>query len=335
MKDYGISYMPELEQILLEPKEPIINNKLDENKINELIDKKLQGLQGIKGEKGETGETPSDEKLITLINESLRSFDFQVSSIQIVSNAPTYQSTAKVGEARLVLGERKQLFVCIKAEDTLSNWVDVLGDGSGDIISKHKVLISFDTTTETNAQYGGCMSDLRFAFENEFASAIEWTRALNECEFLLQKDGNGLSANNANEVSALSYPQANQIKARLSTEGIYADVNSHAIGQVLKLYDGDYTSCCLWAASGTRAVNVELESEKMPNQIFIRGHGYYGGVSISNLRVRKTSFIGDVELESEDYDISTLENSFGNKGFLFGVQKRNERSTKTTKKGKK
>ncbi|VEG60787.1 Uncharacterised protein [Campylobacter jejuni subsp. doylei] len=62
MKDYGISYMPELEQILLEPKEPIINNKLDENKINELIDKKLQGLQGIKGEKGETGETPSDEK---------------------------------------------------------------------------------------------------------------------------------------------------------------------------------------------------------------------------------------------------------------------------------
>ncbi|VEG60785.1 Uncharacterised protein [Campylobacter jejuni subsp. doylei] len=81
----------------------------------------------------------------------LRSSDLQVSSIQIVSNAPTYQSTAKVGEARLVLGERKQLFVCIKAEDTLSNWVDVLGDGSGDIISKHKVLISFDTTTETNA----------------------------------------------------------------------------------------------------------------------------------------------------------------------------------------
>ncbi|VEG62162.1 Uncharacterised protein [Campylobacter jejuni subsp. doylei] len=56
-------------------------------------------------------------------------------------------------------------------------------------------------------------------------------KGINECEFLLQKDGNGLSTNNANEVSALSYPQANQIKARLSTQGIYADVNSHAIGR--------------------------------------------------------------------------------------------------------
>ncbi|VEG62164.1 Uncharacterised protein [Campylobacter jejuni subsp. doylei] len=51
MKDYGISYMPELEQILLEPKEPIINNKLDENKINELMIKNYKDFQGIKGEK--------------------------------------------------------------------------------------------------------------------------------------------------------------------------------------------------------------------------------------------------------------------------------------------
>ncbi|EHZ1727919.1 hypothetical protein K5J99_001967, partial [Campylobacter coli] len=41
MKDYGISYIPNANQSSKEPSEPIVSDKLNAQKVNELIDKKL------------------------------------------------------------------------------------------------------------------------------------------------------------------------------------------------------------------------------------------------------------------------------------------------------
>ncbi|EJH9379448.1 hypothetical protein NF807_001520 [Campylobacter jejuni] len=56
MKDYGISFIPDINQGSKEPNDPITSNKLDEKRVNELIDQRLEGLEGIKGEKGDKGD---------------------------------------------------------------------------------------------------------------------------------------------------------------------------------------------------------------------------------------------------------------------------------------
>ncbi|MBZ7942017.1 hypothetical protein [Campylobacter molothri] len=56
MKDYGISYIPNANQSSKEPSEPIVSDKLNEKRVNELIDRKLEGIKGIKGEKGDKGD---------------------------------------------------------------------------------------------------------------------------------------------------------------------------------------------------------------------------------------------------------------------------------------
>lgn len=56
MKDYGISFIPEKGENQIPPNNPITSEKLDEKKVNELIDEKLKGLKGIKGDKGDKGE---------------------------------------------------------------------------------------------------------------------------------------------------------------------------------------------------------------------------------------------------------------------------------------
>ncbi|WP_038814854.1 hypothetical protein [Campylobacter jejuni] len=56
MKDYGISFIPDINQGLIKPNDPITSDKLDEKRVNELIDQRLEGLEGIKGEKGDKGD---------------------------------------------------------------------------------------------------------------------------------------------------------------------------------------------------------------------------------------------------------------------------------------
>ncbi|HDZ5055538.1 TPA: hypothetical protein RTH32_001467 [Campylobacter jejuni] len=60
MKDYGISYVPDNNQGLVEPNDPITSEKMDEKRVNELIDKKLEGVKGIKGDKGDKGDKGED-----------------------------------------------------------------------------------------------------------------------------------------------------------------------------------------------------------------------------------------------------------------------------------
>lgn len=45
MKDYGISFIPDINQGSKEPSEPIVSDKLNAQKVNELIDKKLKLLK--------------------------------------------------------------------------------------------------------------------------------------------------------------------------------------------------------------------------------------------------------------------------------------------------
>lgn len=60
MKDYGISFIPEKGENQIPPNNPITSEKLDEKKVNELIDEKLKDLKGIKGDKGDKGDKGED-----------------------------------------------------------------------------------------------------------------------------------------------------------------------------------------------------------------------------------------------------------------------------------
>ncbi|EFU0461214.1 hypothetical protein H6N99_001899, partial [Campylobacter jejuni] len=160
MKDYGISYIPNANQSSKEPSEPIVSDKLSIQKVNELIDKKLNLFKE---------DMVSKEELKSLIQEILKDEGFQNTNIKISKTPPTYKTEAEVGEIWAVLESKKQLFICISKDEKFTNWVDLLGDGSNDIIPKEKIIITFDNTT-TGGQYGGCMSDLRLGFENGFAT---------------------------------------------------------------------------------------------------------------------------------------------------------------------
>ncbi|ELL0365863.1 hypothetical protein Q6T00_001598 [Campylobacter jejuni] len=89
MKDYGISFIPDINQGLVEPNDPITGDKLDE-RINGLIDKKLKGVKGIKGEKGDKGDkgedANSDLKELQIINGKKLKVEFK--TIQASSAFP-------------------------------------------------------------------------------------------------------------------------------------------------------------------------------------------------------------------------------------------------------
>ncbi|EAJ6180027.1 hypothetical protein APK69_08810, partial [Campylobacter jejuni] len=63
MKDYGISFIPDINQGLIEPSEPIVSDKLNTQKVNELIDKKLKLFKE---------ELVNKEELKSLIEEILQ-----------------------------------------------------------------------------------------------------------------------------------------------------------------------------------------------------------------------------------------------------------------------
>lgn len=85
--------------------------------------------------------------------------------------------------------------------------------------------------------------------------------------------------------------------------------------------------CCLWSSSGSREVSIELENTQMPNQLFVRGNGYYGQTEISNVKAKKSIFVGEKEVESEDFNVNKLEadsNTYGDYAFLFEISKQDQ-----------
>ncbi|HHS6757477.1 TPA: hypothetical protein ACTOAE_001958, partial [Campylobacter jejuni] len=63
MKDYGISFIPDINQGSIKPNEPIVSDKLNAQKVNELIDKKLKLFKE---------ELVNKEELKSLIEEILQ-----------------------------------------------------------------------------------------------------------------------------------------------------------------------------------------------------------------------------------------------------------------------
>ncbi|HIC9225492.1 TPA: hypothetical protein ACW32H_001942, partial [Campylobacter jejuni] len=63
MKDYGISFIPDINQGSKESSEPIVSDKLNAQKVNELIDKKLKLFKE---------ELVNKEELKSLIQEILK-----------------------------------------------------------------------------------------------------------------------------------------------------------------------------------------------------------------------------------------------------------------------
>lgn len=79
MKDYGISFIPDINQGSKELSEPIVSDKLNAQKVNELIDKKLKLFKE---------ELVNKEELKSLIQEILKDEGFQNTNIKI-SKTPT------------------------------------------------------------------------------------------------------------------------------------------------------------------------------------------------------------------------------------------------------
>lgn len=96
---------------------------------------------------------------------------------------------------------------------------------------------------------------------------------------------------------------------------------------MFKKYNGGSDECCLWSSSGSREVSIELENTPMPNKLFARGNGYYGQTEITNVRVKKSIFIGEQEIQSEDFNVEKLEASsdtYGDYAFLFEISKQDQ-----------
>lgn len=328
--NYDISYIPTKKEENSKPSNPIISDKLDINKVNELIDEKLNTFKE---------ELVDKEELKKFIETFLQNQDFQ-NKIKVSTTPPTYNSEAKIGELWAVLANKKQLFVCTFKDDNFTSWINLLGDGSDDIIPEEKIIITFDNTT-TTGQYGGCMSDLRLGFDNGFATPNKVQDEYENAKFTITKDGNGLKKS---DFILDSNPIAgeNQILGIIKTSGIYPE-SYHKIAHVFKKYNGSADECCLWHVAGTREVIIELQSSQMPNKLFARGNGYYGQTQITNVRAKKVIFIGGEEIQSQDFNVEKLEtntDTYGEYGFLFEISEQNEeqleqRKTKKTRTQKK
>ncbi|EOB3878006.1 hypothetical protein ACIJBG_001949, partial [Campylobacter jejuni] len=114
---YGISFIPDINQGSKEPSEPIVSDKLNAQKVNELIDKKLKLFKE---------ELVNKEELKSLIEEILQDQNFQNTNIKISKTPPNYNTQAKVGEIWAVVESKKQLFICIANDNDFTSWVDLL-----------------------------------------------------------------------------------------------------------------------------------------------------------------------------------------------------------------
>ncbi|EFM3005813.1 hypothetical protein HHI79_001694, partial [Campylobacter jejuni] len=211
----------------------------------------------------------------------------------------------------------KQLWLCVASDDKYTSWINLLGNEN--ITAQELIIISFDTNLNSG-QYGGCLSDLRFGFENSLASTTQIIKGLNEGSFLITKDGMGLKSKNYTEVSVLSKPSKNQIEGNIKTSGIYNDPAWHNITNALKKYDGNANECCLWVSNIKNSVSIELFTNEIPMSLFYRQAGYYGNVNLSNIKMQKAlrvqneiiverSFIGI----KKEIDKTT----YGDNAFLF------------------
>ncbi|HAA2142610.1 TPA_asm: hypothetical protein GD993_02825 [Campylobacter jejuni] len=265
-------------------------------------------------------QTPTKEEIKPIIEETLEDMKLNlgINGIKVSNSIPTPKTKANVNDLIITYNENvKQLWLCVASDDKYTSWINLLGNEN--ITAQELIIISFDTNLNSG-QYGGCLSDLRFGFENSLASTTQIIKGLNEGSFLITKDGMGLKSKNYTEVSVLSKPSKNQIEGNIKTSGIYNDPAWHNITNALKKYDGNANECCLWASNIKNSVSIELFTNEIPMSLFYRQAGYYGNVNLSNIKMQKAlrvqneiiverSFIGI----KKEIDKTT----YGDNAFLF------------------
>ncbi|EIW2190603.1 hypothetical protein MBW64_001693, partial [Campylobacter jejuni] len=265
-------------------------------------------------------QTPTKEEIKPIIEEMLEDMKLNlgINGIKVSNSIPTPKTKANVNDLIITYNENvKQLWLCVASDDKYTSWINLLGNEN--ITAQELIIISFDTNLNSG-QYGGCLSDLRFGFENSLASTTQIIKGLNEGSFLITKDGMGLKSKNYTEVSVLSKPSKNQIEGNIKTSGIYNDPAWHNITNALKKYDGNANECCLWASNIKNSVSIELFTNEIPMSLFYRQAGYYGNVNLSNIKMQKAlrvqneiiverSFIGI----KKEIDKTT----YGDNAFLF------------------
>lgn len=324
-----------------------INANIDEESLKENILKIVsENKESLKGDKGENGKSayelwieikenegksedefleslkakaPTKEEIKPIVEEVIKNMDLNsgVNVVKVSNSTPTPQTKANVNDLIITYNENvKQLWLCI-ASDKYTSWVNLLGNES--VIAEELIIISFDANLNSG-QYGGCLSDLRFGFENALASTTQIIKGLNEGSFLITKDGQGLTSKNYTEVSTLSNPNKNQIKGKIKTSGIYNDPTYHNITNALKKYNGNANECCLWASNVKHNVSIELLTNEIPTNLFYRRVGYYGSVNLSNIKMQKAIKVQNEILAEQNFigvekEIDT--GVYGENAFLF------------------
>lgn len=334
-------------KVVLENQESLKGDKGDPFTYEDFTEEQLENLKGQDGAKGADGksayelwleneentgksqdefleslkaQTPTKEEIKPIIEEMLEDMKLNlgINGIKVSNSIPTPKTKANVNDLIITYNENvKQLWLCVASDDKYTSWINLLGNEN--ITAQELIIISFDTNLNSG-QYGGCLSDLRFGFENSLASTTQIIKGLNEGSFLITKDGMGLKSKNYTEVSVLSKPSKNQIEGNIKTSGIYNDPAWHNITNALKKYDGNANECCLWASNIKNSVSIELFTNEIPMSLFYRQAGYYGNVNLSNIKMQKAlrvqneiiverSFIGI----KKEIDKTT----YGDNAFLF------------------
>lgn len=345
-------------KVVLENQESLKGDKGDPFTYEDFTEEQLENLKGQDGAKGADGksayelwleneentgksqdefleslkaQTPTKEEIKPIIEEMLEDMKLNlgINGIKVSNSIPTPKTKANVNDLIITYNENvKQLWLCVASDDKYTSWINLLGNEN--ITAQELIIISFDTNLNSG-QYGGCLSDLRFGFENSLASTTQIIKGLNEGSFLITKDGMGLKSKNYTEVSVLSKPSKNQIEGNIKTSGIYNDPAWHNITNALKKYDGNANECCLWASNIKNSVSIELFTNEIPMSLFYRQAGYYGNVNLSNIKMQKAlrvqneiiverSFIGI----KKEIDKTT----YGDNAFLFEFEEENEFKSK-------
>lgn len=229
----------------------------------------------------------------------------------------------------------------IKNISSEPNSVMTYGQFSNDIKGKYfpinyKLLISF-VSRKIAGQYGGCLSDCLFKFDNGWAQTKSIKQGLNEGSFIIKKNGLGGVLVGSQEdaiqpsldLDDLYVPAEDEIKGTITTSGIY-NANYHNITNIFKQYwalnntaapGSGASNCCLWNADTPHVVTIELFNCEVPQAIFIRGNGYYGQNYIEQLKCQ----IVDIDNPENIVDIKvsckppygTLDTNERHAGYIF------------------
>ncbi|MCH3696243.1 hypothetical protein LZB49_06260 [Campylobacter lari] len=315
----------------------------------------LQSLKGDSGAKGEDGKSAyeiwlgkegntgksEDEFLASLKGEGVSKEELQPIVEEIVSNLPQKDAgfitsyelpnpdiKAEVGTLiNYVNEESSTIYLCIRNQGKGSVWLDLFSKKK--LANEEYTKIKFKVRT-LSGQYGGCLSDVLFAFSNGFAHTVKLDESLStnydEGNFIIQKSGLGGTSNAAQpqRIDCLSQVLTkDEVLGKIKTTGIYR--STHNIHQSLMRYFNfdntaasgqSWTTCSLWNSNGEYEVEIILFNDEVPNKFFARGTGYYGQVYIHSLSVEKIIAKADVIKEIIPYEVQVLP--------PFGTAKENE-----------